>query len=195
MEQTSKSSNQRLAVLTVSNINCKQSINQFSLHGAVGQAIRSAFGDSLELRDLRLAYLQHILFVQCDQPFLLQLMAKQLADMTETCHVLSMLNAQASRQMKNEQLEAAKRTVDEAMRYYNESVQRRQGTTSSSSPHKIDLMVLCQARVSILLKVKIGRLEVALGSQTKNDRLVQTGNKTMALCTRNLQKLLKESNQ
>lgn len=122
-------------------------------------------------------------------------MAKQLGDMTETCLVLSMLNAKASRQMKNEQLEAAKRTVEEAMRYYAESKKRWQSKTSSSSPHKFDLMALCQARVSILLRVKIGRLEMALGSQTKNDRLVLAGNKTMAQCTRNLQGLLKDGKQ
>ena len=116
--------------------------------------------------------------------------------MNETGRVLSMLNAKASRQMKNEQLDAAKRTVDEAMRYYDESVKRRQGNTSSSSPHhENDLMVLCLARVSILLKVKIGRLEVTLGSQTKNDLMVQAGNKTMAQCTRPLQGLLKLSKQ
>ena len=117
---------------------------------------------------------------------------KQLTDMTETSRVLSMLNAKAARQMKNDQLEAAKRTVDEAMRYYDESVKRRQVKTSSSLPYKCDLMVLCQARLTILLKVKIGRLEVAMGSQTKNDRLVQAGNKTMAQCTRPLKGLLTE---
>ena len=118
--------------------------------------------------------------------------------MTETCRVLSMLNATASRQLKNGQFEAARRTVHEAIRYFAESEKRkRMARNSSSAPNnnKFDLMVLCQAQVSIMLKVKIGRMEVALDSQTKNGRVVlQAGNKTMAQCTRILRQLLKERN-
>ena len=107
----------------------------------------------------------------------------------ETCRVLTMLNAQASRQLQNEQLDAAKRTVNEAIRYYDES---KSILRSSNLPPNEAALVQCQAQVSALLKLKIGRREAAMGSQTHNDRLTQSGKKMITQSTRSLREILQD---
>ena len=100
-----------------------------------------------------------------------------------------MLNAQASRQLQNEQLDAAKRTVNEAIRYYDES---KSILRSSNLPPNEAALVQCQAQVSALLKLKIGRREAAMGSQTHNDRLTQSGKKMITQSTRSLREILQD---
>ena len=111
--------------------------------------------------------------------------------MMETSRVLTMLNAQASRQLQNEQLEAAKRTVNEAIRYYEDSKSILR-ISSGSSPHE-DALVRCQAQVSVLLKLKIGRREAALGAQTNNDRLSESAQKIIMQSTRSLRGIMNDS--
>ena len=120
-----------------------------------------------------------------------------------------MLNAKASRQLNNKQLDEAKRTVQEAVRYYNAFIIRRMAQSSSStssccsnsstyssySPHQVNL-VRCQGQLSVLLQLKIGRLEVAVGTQANNDHLIQSATRTIAKCTRKLHlMLLQDQNQ
>ena len=132
--------------------------------------------------------------------------------MPETVGVLTMLNAKASRQLNNKQLDEAKRTVQEAVRYYNAFIIRRMAqsssntsstssccsnssTYSSDSPHQVNL-VRCQGQLSVLLQLKIGRLEVAVGTQANNDHLIQSATRTIAKCTRKLHlMLLQDQNQ
>ena len=91
--------------------------------------------------------------------------------------------------MENEQLDVAKRTLNEAIRFYDDFNTRRTANPSSGSPHQVNL-VISQAQLSLLLKLKIGRLEVAVGTHTKNDRLTQSGGKTMKQCTCKLRGML-----
>lgn len=111
--------------------------------------------------------------------------------MMETSRVLSMLNAQAARQLQKEQLDAAKRSVNEAIRYYDDYKSINNKTNFNPNPNEIALL-RCQAQVSALLKLKIGRLEAALGSQTHNDRLVQSGKKVITQSSRTLRGMLQD---
>lgn len=112
--------------------------------------------------------------------------------MMETSRVLTMLNAQASRQLQNEQFESAKRTVNEAIRYYEDSKSFSRSSSSSSGPHE-DALVRCQAQVSVLLKLKIARREAALGAQTNNDSLSQAAQKMITQSTRSLRGIINDS--
>ena len=110
----------------------------------------------------------------------------------ETSRVLTMLNAQASRQLENKQFEAAKRTVNEAIRYYEDSKSVIRSRGNSGGPHE-DALVRCQAQVSILLQLKIGRREAAIGAQTQNDRLSQSAQRMISQSTRSLRGIMHDS--
>jgi len=103
----------------------------------------------------------------------------------ETGRVLSMLNEKASKQLKNEQFDAAKRTVNEAIRYYEQS---------ETACGKQDPILKCQAQVSALLKLKIGRLQAALGAQKNDDRLLASGKHIISQSSRTLRAILDAKN-
>lgn len=106
----------------------------------------------------------------------------------ETGRVLSMLIVQATRQIKNDQLEAAKRSVDEAIRYYEANWHEvGPGGASAVTP----AIVRCQAQVAALLKVKIGKLQAHAGIEQKDNDLLRCGNDVILQGSTSLRCLLK----
>lgn len=110
--------------------------------------------------------------------------------MMETGRVLSMLNLQASRQMRNDNLDAAKRSVNEAIRYYQHDGARRSSHRHRHHRRHEAEMLRCQAQVAALLKLKIGRLQAALGEQKRDDELLASGRRIIAQSSRTLRGML-----
>ena len=108
----------------------------------------------------------------------------------ETNRVLSMLNLQASRQLRNGQLEAAQRSVDEAIRYFEAACRRLQQEERRNPQETTTELWKSQVQVSALLKMKLGKMQASMGAQKKDDRLVASGKTVIAQSSRTLRGIL-----
>jgi len=109
----------------------------------------------------------------------------------ETNRVLSMLNLQASRQLRNGQLEAAQRSVDEAIRYFEAACRRlQQEERLYHSQETTTELWKSQVQVSALLKMKLGKMQASMGAQKKDERLVASGKTVIAQSSRTLRGIL-----